>query len=202
MRLKIMVLASSLALAACMPVAQAASGNDLATRVQKLEDEKEIKRVLVEYGEDLDRRDYHAYAALFAHDGVWTGGFGSFTGPAAIEAMLQKNMGSYEPGFINKDNFHLMTTMVVDVDGDTAKARSRYLFFTRSAEDKPVIALAGRYEDNLVREGGAWKIKARKTHGVIPYRDGNAPPPAQPPAGLGSAGGRPTPAPTGSGAPK
>ncbi len=72
------------------------------------------------------------YASLFASDGVWTGGFGSAKGPAAIQEMLEKNLGKPEVGFVNKANFHLMTTAVVDVQGDTAKVRSRYLFFTAS----------------------------------------------------------------------
>jgi len=180
---------AALALSGCSPGAQAQGNDDLATRVQALEDEREIRRVLVQYGEYLDARDFAAYAGLFAADGVWTGGFGSFTGPAAIEAMLVENMGAPEPGFVNRNNFHLMTTMVVDVAGDTAKARSRYLFMTRSPEDRPTVALAGRYEDNLVREGGAWKIQRRITHGAIPWRDGAAPPPASPPAQIA-----PTPA--------
>jgi ketosteroid isomerase-like protein len=75
--------------------------------------------------------------------------------------------------------------MVVHVNGDTATARSRYLFMTRAEGDRPVAALAGRYVDELVRENGQWKIKTRKSHGVIPYRDGNLPPPAQPPAQIG-----------------
>ena len=189
------IAASSLALGACSAAADEAE-SALAARVQTLEDEKEIRRVLVEYGEYLDRRDYHAYASLFARDGVWTGGFGSFTGPAAIEQMLVDNMGEPEAGFVNKDNFHLMTTMVVDVDGDSAIARSRYMFMTRSADDRPQIALAGRYEDQFVREDGAWKIKARKTFGVIPWRDGNAPPPADRPAALGAHGAPASPAPS------
>lgn len=177
----------ALALAVMLPAcgaSSAAEGDQLAQRVQALEDEKAVREVLVQYGEYLDARDYASYAALFAQDGVWSGGFGTFTGPAAIEKMLVENMGAQEPGFINKDNFHLNTTMVVNVDGDTATARSRYLFMTRSPEDRPVVALAGRYEDQLVRENGAWKIKARKSHGVIPYRNGNVPPPAQRPAVL------------------
>jgi 3-phenylpropionate/cinnamic acid dioxygenase small subunit len=184
MRMTILALAAAQALSACSPAAEAQGSDDLAARVQALEDEKEIRRVLVHYGEYLDARDYRAYSQLFARDGVWTGGFGSFTGPAAIEAMLGENMGAREPGFINRDNFHLMTTMVVDVTGETAEARSRYLFFTRTPEDRPSIALAGRYEDTLVREDGAWKIQRRITHGVIPYRDGAAPPPAERPAQL------------------
>jgi uncharacterized protein (TIGR02246 family) len=148
----------------------------LQQRVQQLEDQEEIRQVLIAYGEHLDARDYAGYAALFARDGVWTGGFGSATGPADIQAMLEKNLGKAQPGFINKSSFHLMTTEVVKVTGDTATARSRYMFFTATPEDKPGASLAGRYVDEFVREDGKWKIKRRTTHGVIPWRDGNAAP--------------------------
>lgn len=180
-RSMIVAVSMALMLPACS-VGNAAERDDLAQRVQVLEDEREIREVLVKYGEFLDARDYHSYAQLFAKTGVWSGGFGTFTGPTAIEAMLEENMGAPEPGFVNTQNFHLNTTMVVHVSGDTATARSRYLFMTRSPDDRPVAALAGRYVDELVREDGAWKIATRKSHGVIPYRDGNLPPPAQPPA--------------------
>ena len=142
----------------------------LEKRVQQLQDQQAIREVLIRYGEYLDARDYAGYASLFASDGVWTGGFGSATGPAAIQAMLEKNIGKPEPGFVNKTSFHLMTTEVVAVTGDTATARSRYTFFTASADNKPAPALTGRYVDEFVRENGAWKIKKRNTFGVIPYR--------------------------------
>jgi len=177
------LLAASLLLATAPSAAQTAD-IALAQRVQQLEDEKAIREVLVQYGEFLDARDYAAYSRLFARDGVWTGGFGSFTGPAAIEAMLVENLGAPEPGFVNKTSFHLITTPVVDVQGDTATARSRYLFFTASDEARPTPLLAGRYEDEFVREDGAWKIRRRITHGVIPWRDGTDPTPAAPPPGL------------------
>lgn len=177
------LLAAGLLLAANPGAAQSVN-TALAQRVQELEDEKAIREVLVQYGEFLDARDYAAYSRLFARDGVWTGGFGSFTGPAAIEAMLVENLGAPEPGFVNKTSFHLITTPVVDVDGDRATARSRYLFFTASDEGRPNPLLAGRYEDEFVREDGAWKIRRRITHGVIPWRDGNDPTPAAAPAGL------------------
>lgn len=152
--------------------------NALQQRVQQLEDQEQIRQVLIAYGEYLDARDYSGYASLFARDGVWTGGFGSATGPAAIQAMLEQNLGRAEPGFINKSNFHLMTTMDVAVEGDVATAKSRYTFYTANADGRPVASLAGRYEDEFVREDGQWKIQRRTTHGVLPWRDGNAPPPA------------------------
>lgn len=168
-------------LAGCGAASNDAGVRALAQRVQQLEDQDQIRQVLIDYGKFLDARDYAGYAALFARDGVWTGGFGSATGPADIQAMLEKNLGKSAPGFINKTSFHLMTTMEVQVSGDAATAHSRYLFFTATKDNKPGPALAGRYVDEFVREDGKWKIKHRTTHGVIPWRDGDAPPPAVPP---------------------
>jgi uncharacterized protein (TIGR02246 family) len=171
--LRLVPLALALICAGCAtPIAEITA---LRQRVQVLEDQDQIRQVLIAYGEHLDARDYAGYAALFARDGVWTGGFGSFVGPQAIQAMLEKNLGAAAPGFVNKSSFHLMTTMAVNVQGDTATARSRYTFYTATADNKPGAALAGRYVDEFVREDGQWKIKRRTTHGVIPWRDGNAP---------------------------
>ena len=177
------MLAVSFALLACTTSADPRI-TTLEKRVQQLQDQQVIREVLIRYGEYLDARDYAGYASLFAKDGVWTGGFGSATGPAAIQSMLEEHLGKPEPGFINKSNFHLMTTAAIDVDGDTAKARSRYTFFTASPDNKPTPSLAGRYVDEFVRENGEWKIKHRTTNGVIPYRDGNDPNRPPPPPAL------------------
>ena len=83
----------------------------LEQRVQRMEDESTIRRMLIEYGAFLDAKDYRSYAALFAPDGVWQGGFGTFTGPAAIEAMLTANLGAPEAGYVNKTNFHMLEAM-------------------------------------------------------------------------------------------
>ena len=147
------------------------SASALEERVKELEAKDDIRRLLVDYGEYLDAQDYPRYAALFARDGVWSGGFGTAKGPAAIQAMLEKNMGRPEPGFINKTKFHLMTTMVVDVHGDTARARSRYMVMIAGPDGRPIGSHAGRYLDELVREDGAWKIRRRTTYGTIPYRE-------------------------------
>ena len=172
-QLRLVLLALAALPAGCVVVSTHGSGS-LQQRVEQLEAQEQIRQVLIAYGEYLDARDYAGYASLFASNGVWTGGFGSATGPAEIQAMLEKNLGKPEPGFINKSSFHLMTTEVVKVTGNTATARSRYMFFT-AVDNKPVPSLAGRYDDDFVRENGVWKIKSRTTHGVIPWRDGNAP---------------------------
>src|SRR6187399_2798794 len=145
----------------CAPAATLAQPT-LEQRVQRMEDESAIRRMLIEYGAFLDAKDYRSYAALFAPDGVWQGGFGTFTGPAAIEAMLTANLGAAEARFVNKANFHMLTNPLITLDGDRAHVESKYLFWTRSPDDRPTPLLAGRYVDEFVREDGRWKI-ARRT---------------------------------------
>jgi len=153
-------------------------------RLQRMEDESAIRRILAEYGAYLDASDFAAYAGLFAKDGEWIGGFGRFKGPPAIQKMLADNLGAPEPGWINKSSFHLLSNAIIAIDGDKAQVTSKYLFVTKSDDNKPAPLLAGRYVDAFVREGGQWKIARRTTYGAIPYRDPNevasagTPPPA------------------------
>lgn len=142
-------------------------------RLQKLEAEAEIRRVMVEYANALDARDFGAYAALFTEQGEWTGGLGSQKGRAAIEQMLVDNIGRAEPGFINASNFHMLTNPHVVVDGDTAQATSMFLVWVRSKDENPLPkpVMAGRYVDEFVRTAEGWKIARRVAYDLIPYND-------------------------------
>lgn len=158
-----------------MPACIQAQSLTLEQRVERMEAESEIRRSLIEYGAYLDSRDFAAYADLFAPNGEWIGGFGRFEGPAAIRQMLEDNLGSAEPGFVNTSNFHMLTNPLIGIEGDRATVSSKYLFWTRSPEDRPSPLLAGRYVDEFVRLDGQWKIARRTTWGEIPYRDPNEP---------------------------
>jgi 3-phenylpropionate/cinnamic acid dioxygenase small subunit len=169
-----LIIAGVLALATA--TGAAAQPASTAVRLQRLEDTEAIRNLLVDYGRTLDRRDFHAYAALFAKDGAWDGGFGKGVGPAAIEAMMRKNMGG-ELIEGPQRNFHVLTNFRIEVEGDHGTAWSRWSFVNQGADGKMQIMYAGRYEDQLVREDGSWKFKLRHVVGDAP---GQAPPP--PPA--------------------
>jgi uncharacterized protein (TIGR02246 family) len=133
--------------------------------VQRLEDTEEIRTVLVNYGRYLDAHDFVAYSHLFAKDGEWVGGFGTVKGPAAIEALMVKSIGSPgQPG----NTFHLLTNFIIDVHGDTATAWSRWSFVTPGPDGKPAMAQGGHYEDRLVREDGRWRFSRREAFADIP----------------------------------
>jgi uncharacterized protein (TIGR02246 family) len=142
--------------------ARAASRPSLERRLQALEDKEAIRELLVAYGRDFDRRDFTAYAQLFAADGVWTGGSpGSraYTGPEAIREFVAK---TYPPSSY-PGSFHIMSSPSVQMlDENTATAWSRWTYVVLGVHGEPAPLVAGHYEDTLVREGGAWKFKLRK----------------------------------------
>ena len=153
-----LVLTSCLILLIVVPVvAQSKDTASLTARLQKFEDKDEIQNLLLDYGRHLDNRDFASYSRLFAKDGEWVGGFGSVSGPANIQAFMEKNMGT---GPNRAKNYHLLSNFVITVNGDTATAWSRWAFVV-PGEKGAVISQAGRYDDTLVREDGHWRFKRR-----------------------------------------
>jgi len=143
-------------------VAHRAEGADtVEARLQRLEDVEAISALLVDYGRELDRRDFQAYGALFARDGSWRGGMGTATGPDAIAKMVAAGFERMSPS-LYENSSHVMSSFDIDVDGDTATAWSRWTWVVVGANGKPQPERAGHYEDTLVREAGAWKFKSRQ----------------------------------------
>lgn len=160
-----LTIAAVVALASAAAPAQPRGGAS-ASRLRQVEDRLAIERILVDYADFLDRRDYAAYADLFAPDGEWRNGAGSNKGRAAIRQMLDRALGP--AGTPNRANYHIITNPRVDLNGDRATATSRYLFVMRGPGGQPMPSLAGVYRDELVRQGGGWKIRLRVADDIMP----------------------------------
>jgi ketosteroid isomerase-like protein len=145
---------------------------ELQQELRRLQDVEAIRRLLIEYGRTLDRRDFAAYSSLFAVDGEWVGigTIGGARGPAAIKAFMEKNIGVE----LVRCN-HLMTNMLIDVDGDSATAWSRWTLIDAAANDTPALIYSGHYDDLLTRQHGEWKFRRRLASVDIP--DVSQPPP-------------------------
>lgn len=155
-----------LALAPAAAMAQASAAT-LEQRMQRVEDELAIRRILVDYARLLDERDYAGFADLFTPEGEWNRADGSGRkGRAAIRAVLEEVMGP--AGAPNAANYHLISNPRVDLEGDRARATSRYLFVMRGPDGQPVPALAGVYHDEFVRHQGEWMIKRRVAEDIMP----------------------------------
>jgi uncharacterized protein (TIGR02246 family) len=150
-----------------LPLAQTGSPT-IEQRLRRVEDELAINRVLVDYAARQDARDYAGYVELFAKDGEWVNGKKVYKGREAILKMLADLYGTPPPGYVNNESYHINTNFQIDVNGDRATARSRHLLVMRGPKGEPMPALAGRYEDKLIREEGQWKILRRVDYPVMP----------------------------------
>jgi ketosteroid isomerase-like protein len=158
------------ALAAAMPALAAAqtAGLTIEQRLQRVEDQLAIQRILINYHAYLDGRNIEGYVSLFAKDGEWVNGSLVRKGPAQIRELLTGLFGNTPPGWVNTESYTHTTNMQIDLNGDRATARSRHLLVKRGSDGSPIPTLAGRYEDELIREDGQWKILRRVDYPVLP----------------------------------
>jgi hypothetical protein len=123
-----------------------------------LADKDAIRELLAHYCFLLDGFHLTEFAALFTADGEWISRNGNATGPEAIERLLRGLVPEPAPGQRRK---HFTANIIIDLAGDSATVISNFLV-VRDSEAGPVIAVAGTYDDTVVRTGGEWKFKSRK----------------------------------------
>lgn len=123
-----------------------------------LEDKDAIRELIAQYCHALDAGRFADVAALFAPDGEWTTDYGNARGPAAIEALLRRNVPVKGEGPQRK---HFVTNTVITVDGDNAVSRSDYLIIRESAAGL-IPVMGGTYRDRFRRIGGAWRFGRRQ----------------------------------------
>ena len=79
----------------------------------------------------------------------------TYEGRDAIKGFIEKAQPPEQRGK------HVAINPLIDVDGDTATARTDYVFVGRTADGLAVTS-AGRYHDRLVRDGGRWRFAERR----------------------------------------
>lgn len=140
---------------------------DLAARIALLEDREAIRELIARYGPLADAGDCAGAAALWTDDGVYeVGGFGSYTGRAAIQALLE---GEGHQGLIHGGAAHVLSPPVIDLDGDRATARTYSVVFRKSGDNWEAHRASANMW-HLVRVAGEWKV-ARRVNQLL---DGSA----------------------------
>jgi 3-phenylpropionate/cinnamic acid dioxygenase small subunit len=130
-------------------------------RVQQLIDESEIRNLLSQIAQLSDEGTLEDYIACFTEDAVWGGsGFPERKGHDEILAGARERRASGISG-PGSNTRHLISTSRFEVDGDTARARSVFLFY-RDTLGSPVLDVMGVWEDDLRRTQTGWKL-ARRT---------------------------------------
>ena len=124
-----------------------------------VEEKDAIREVLAEYCFRLDDGRFAEMAALFTENGTWDTAFGRATGRAAIADLarsLRERAGEPRPRAV-----HLVTNIVITLDGASAWVRSNWTLVQNSPEG-PRVGSGGAYQDELVKEHGQWRFRYRK----------------------------------------
>ena len=131
---------------------------ELAARLQRVEDLLEIHQLFVDYGRHLDAGDFDSYAALFASDGeVLLGPMGRAKGRAAIKELMSTVLAGAQGSSV-----HVISSPAVALDGDRATSQVMWTVVQRDDRGQPQLGMVGRHVDELVREGGRWRIRHRR----------------------------------------
>ncbi len=130
--------------------------------VSAVADELEIRNLLSRLAQLADdAEDLDEYLQLFTEDAVWEAArFGVKKGREEIRVGAEERRagGTSGPGTHTR---HLITTSVIQVDGDAATGRSVFLYLV-DTQTHPALSMIGVYEDILRRTSDGWKLAHRR----------------------------------------
>jgi 3-phenylpropionate/cinnamic acid dioxygenase small subunit len=124
-----------------------------------VEDKDAVRELLAEYCFRLDDGRFAEMAALFTEDGTWDTAFGKAVGRAMIAELaqsLRQRAGAARPRAV-----HLVTNIVIALDGERAEVRSNWVVIENSPGG-PKIGSGGAYIDDIAKAGGRWLFRYRK----------------------------------------
>jgi len=133
----------------------------LAQRVQRLNDETEVRNLQHSYGYYLDRKMWDDVGDLFAKDGsLELDQRGTYVGR---EHIIRALAVFYEKAPLRRgelfDHLNLSTVVTIAADGRTASAHTQQLSML-GLNGEFARWEVGTYENEFVRQDGIWKIKA------------------------------------------
>jgi ketosteroid isomerase-like protein len=126
---------------------------------QEISDRLEIEQLLVRYCYAIDQRDWGTYRAVYTEDAVIddvSAGQGN-----SVDDMVEFLSGALERVVLIQ---HAISTMSIEVDGDTARARSIChcpVVLDRGDGGTEMFFQGLWYIDDLVRTVDGWRISKR-----------------------------------------
>ena len=153
---------------------------DLTARLQVLEDEAAIRRLMADMMQKADDRDFPDYAermvGFYTDDGQWTSGVG-FADVGMKERGTAALLEKFSMGTRIRESGHLLGTESITVDGDAA--RGTWLCFEPTTLEGPndsreAVWIMGRYDCEFRRDDGGWKVRTTRYEGIFctPYDKG------------------------------
>jgi hypothetical protein len=120
-----------------------------------------IHETIANYCFYFDGGEFDKWVDLFTDDGIFdTGVLGMFEGKEAIKA-FPKNIPLTNGLPMMK---HCIMNEVINVNGNSATAKSYFLMLRPNSDGISIISMSGRYMDELVKQNGCWLFKKRKLY--------------------------------------
>jgi len=134
--------------------------DELAARLRRLEDDRDIRQLIASYGPAVDAGDPDAAARLWASDGVYDVDGWRMEGRADIPAMVAS---AAHQNLVAKGCCHFLGPCVVTVTGDSAVAVCESLVLVRDDRDVQGYRVwrATAHHFVLSRIDDRWQITTR-----------------------------------------
>lgn len=135
-------------------------------KIEEVGDRVAIRQLVDEYAIAVDTRDGERFAGLFAEDGKLAVYEPDESVPSLVYSGRDELLTVVELVASFSVTYHVMANHVVELDGDTATASTYGL--THHLGDAPDgdglrdTLMLLRYDDDLRREGGAWRFVERR----------------------------------------
>lgn len=117
-------------------------------------DEEAIRNLIGLHSQLTDDGDYERRVDLYTDDGVFTMGDSTSTGRDELLATFAATSAPERRGK------HITANTVMEIEGDTASARTDFFFSLPSPDGLKPLA-AGRYADAFVKRDGRWLYSRR-----------------------------------------
>ncbi len=119
-------------------------------------DKLAITELLYRYAELIDAGDFHGVGELLGR-----GNFMGVTGAEAVAALFAKSTRRFPDHGNTPRTRHLVLNPIVELDGDTAYARSTFCVVqqTDTVPLQPIVV--GRYADTFARDDAGWYFTER-----------------------------------------
>lgn len=120
-------------------------------------DREDITDVLTRYATGIDRRDWALFRTVFTDDcELDYGDIGSFHGVDAVTEFMDQTHA------MAGHTLHRLTNFAIDVDGDTAAARTYVDALIFAPDNNSGVNAVGFYDDELIRTPAGWRIARRR----------------------------------------
>ena len=129
------------------------------TEEQIARDKTAIAELIAQYNFAIDHEDYQGWADCFAPAGIFDGVIGKFDAHRDLDRFVTevKRLSADSPNLR-----HYVSNILSEVDGDTARSKCFLLMTSATKEGGTKIAIAGEYEDQLVKHDGKWLFSYHK----------------------------------------